>query len=130
MADEALNAEIILYQSEGSNVPVEVRYQDETMWMPQAQIAELFDTSQQNVSLHLKNIYETGELDEAATYKKILLVRQEGSRTVNRAIRAPVIQDARFCCLISLSTSLSWRFDSSIVNASFHLQIRSWTSSG
>lgn len=86
MADEALNAEIILYQSEGSNVPVEVRYQDETMWMPQAQIAELFDTSQQNVSLHLKNIYETGELDEAATYKKILLVRQEGSRTVNRQV--------------------------------------------
>ena len=86
MTDDALDAEIILYQSEGSNVPVEVRYQDETMWMPQAQIAELFDTSQQNVSLHLKNIYETGELDEAATYKKILLVRQEGSRTVNRQV--------------------------------------------
>lgn len=86
MEEEAMSAEIILYQSEGANVPVEVRYQDETMWMPQAQIAELFGTSQQNVSLHLKNIYETGELDEGATYKKILFVRQEGSRIVNRQV--------------------------------------------
>lgn len=86
MEENPITAEIILYQSEGSNVPVEVRYQNETMWMPQAQIAELFDTSQQNVSLHLRNIYETGELDEGATYKKILLVRQEGERTVRRQV--------------------------------------------
>ena len=48
MAEEPISAEIILYQAGGTNVPVEVRYQDETMWMPQAQIAELFGTTKQN----------------------------------------------------------------------------------
>lgn len=86
MPEEPIRGEIILYQSEGSNVPVQVRYMDETLWMPQKEIAELFDTTQQNISLHLKNIYETGELDRESTYKKILLVRQEGSREVQREV--------------------------------------------
>lgn len=86
MQEDSIRAEIILYQSDGANVPVEIRYQDETMWMPQAQIAELFDTTQQNISLHLKNIYETGELEREATNKKILLVRKEGSRSVKREV--------------------------------------------
>ncbi len=86
MGKEPSKAEIILYQSGGANVPVEVSYMQGTYWMPQKQIAELFGTSQQNVSLHLKNVYETGELDESSTYKKILLVRREGSRSVNREV--------------------------------------------
>ncbi len=86
MENEPVKAQIVLYQSEGANVPVEVSYLQGTYWMPQKQIAELFGTSQQNVSLHLKNVYETGELDEGSTYKKILLVRKEGSRNVNREV--------------------------------------------
>ena len=78
MADEALNAEIILYQSEGSNVPVEVRYQDETMWMPQAQIAELFDTTKQNVSYHLSNIFKEGELAQESVVKEFLTTAADG----------------------------------------------------
>ena len=84
--EEPIENEIILYQSEGANVPVQVRYMDDTLWMPQREIAELFNTTQQNVSLHLKNIFETGELEEEATYKKILLVRTEGSRQVKREV--------------------------------------------
>lgn len=84
--EEPIKAEIILYQSEGANVPVQVRYMEETLWMPQKEIAELFGTTQQNVSLHLKNIFETGELSEKATYKKILLVRNEGNRSVKREV--------------------------------------------
>lgn len=83
---EPVGAEIVLYQAEGANVPVQVRYMDDALWMPQREIAELFDTTQQNVSLHLKNIFETGELEEEATYKKILLVRTEGNRQVKREV--------------------------------------------
>lgn len=86
MGHEPQRAEIVLYQSDGANVPVEVSYLDGTFWMPQKQIAELFGTSQQNVSLHLKNIYASDELAESATYKRILLVRKEGAREVRREV--------------------------------------------
>lgn len=79
-------AEIVLYQADGRNVPVQVSYWGDTFWMPQSGMAELFDTSQQNVSLHLKNIYETGELQEEPTHKDFLSVRQEGSRNVRRTV--------------------------------------------
>lgn len=79
-------AEIILYQDGDANVPVQVQYMDDSLWMPQKQIAELFDTSQQNVSLHLRNIYQTGELDEASTHKKSLWVQTEGTRRVSREV--------------------------------------------
>lgn len=79
-------AEIVLYQADGRNVPVQVSYWGDTFWMPQSGMAELFDTSQQNVSLHLKNIYETGELQEESTHKDFLSVRQEGSRNVRRTV--------------------------------------------
>ena len=86
MPDDEVRAEIILYQSDGQDVPVQVHLMDDTLWMPQREIADLFETSQQNVSLHIRNIYETGELDEAATHKKILSVRKEGSREVRREL--------------------------------------------
>lgn len=79
--------EIILYQDDGANVPVQMQYMDESLWMPQKQIVELFDTSQQNVSLHLKNVYQTGELDEGSTHKKSLWVQTEGNRRVNAYIQ-------------------------------------------
>lgn len=79
-------AGIVLYQADGRNVPVQVSYWGDTFWMPQSGMAELFDTSQQNVSLHLKNIYETGELQEESTHKDFLSVRQEGSRNVRRTV--------------------------------------------
>ena len=71
MAEEPISAEIILYQAGGTNVPVEVRYQDETMWMPQAQIAELFGTTKQNVSYHLSNIFHEGELSKDSVVKEL-----------------------------------------------------------
>lgn len=54
------SGEIILYQSDGANVPVRVWYRDETLWMPQKAIAELFGVSVQTVSEHLRNIFDTG----------------------------------------------------------------------
>ena len=77
---------LILYKDENGRVSVNVRFADEDVWLTQAQLAEIYNTTQQNISLHQKGIYADGELDEEATHKKYLLVRQEGKRQVQREI--------------------------------------------
>jgi hypothetical protein len=77
---------IILYQTEDGRTRIECRFENETIWLTQALIAELFQTSIPNISLHLKAIYEEGELAEAATVKSYLTVRTEGSRQVSREV--------------------------------------------
>lgn len=84
---EPPKAQIVLYQFEGSNVPVEVRYLNETFWLTQKEMAQLFDCSSDNVSLHLKNIFKEGELDEASTTEEISVVQNEGGRQVQRRRR-------------------------------------------
>jgi hypothetical protein len=79
-------SEIVIYQSEDGRMRVETRLQNETLWMTQSQMAELFQTTQQNISLHIQNIYEEGELTPNATHKKSLWVRQEGNRQVEREL--------------------------------------------
>jgi hypothetical protein len=80
-------SEFILYQTEDGQTRVQCRFDDETLWLTQAQIAELFQTTPQNVTLHLKAIFGEGELDEAATCKDYLQVRSEGGREVTRKLR-------------------------------------------
>lgn len=65
--EDPIQAEIILYQSEGANVPVQVYYKDETLWVSQAAMAELFDVTVPTISAHLKNIYDSGELQKASS---------------------------------------------------------------
>ena len=77
---------ILIYQSDSGDTRLEVRLQDETVWRSQNLMAELYQTAKQNVSLHIQNVYEEGELSPQATVKKYLTVRREGSRTVKRAI--------------------------------------------
>lgn len=80
------NSEIIIYQSPQGNTKIDVRLQDETVWLTQKQIAELFQTTPQNITMHLKNIYEEGELEEVATCKDFLQVQKEGKRNVQRSL--------------------------------------------
>lgn len=80
------SGELVIYQSEDGRIRLETRLENETLWLTQQQMADLFQTSQQNVSLHIQNIFEEGELSPAATHKKNLLVRQEGTRQVRREI--------------------------------------------
>src|SRR4051812_15539385 len=87
MPDEAPRSEIILYQTEDGRTRIECRFEDETLWLTQALIAELFQITPQNVTMHLRAIYEEGELDEAATRKDCLQVRSEGGREVTRNLR-------------------------------------------
>ncbi|MBF1607076.1 virulence RhuM family protein [Prevotella nigrescens] len=77
---------LIIYQDDNGLVKVNVRFADEDVWLTQGQLAEIYDTTQQNIALHIKNIYADKELADEATHKKYLLVRQEGSRNVQRNI--------------------------------------------
>ena len=77
---------LILYKDDEGKVNVNVRFADEDVWLTQAQLAEIYNTTQQNISLHQKGIYADGELEEEATHKKYLLVRHEGNRQVKREI--------------------------------------------
>nr|WP_315190241.1 virulence RhuM family protein [uncultured Albidiferax sp.] len=80
-------SDFILYQTEDGQTRIQCRLENETLWLTQAQIADLFQTTPQNITLHLKAIYADGELQEAATCKDYLQVRQEGSRAVSRQLR-------------------------------------------
>ena len=75
--------EIILYQPDES-VRMEVRIEDETVWLTQAQIVELFQSSKANISEHLKNIYKSEELIQSSTVRNFRTVRQEGNRQITR----------------------------------------------
>jgi hypothetical protein len=97
-------SELILYQTEDHRTRIEVRLENETVWLTQNQMAELFQTTKQNVSRHIQNIYEEGELERGATVKdsltvqpggklqpaatvaKFATVQTEGGRTVSREI--------------------------------------------
>jgi len=80
------NSEILLYQTEDGQTKIDVRLEEETVWLSQVQMAELFQTTKQNISLHIKNIYEEGELEEILTVKDYLTVQTEGKRDVQRKI--------------------------------------------
>lgn len=78
MGHEPQRAEIVLYQSGGANVPVEVNYLNGTFWMPQKQMAELFGKDKSTVSRHLKNIFEEGELDRCSVVANIATTATDG----------------------------------------------------
>lgn len=80
-------SEMIIYQSEDGKIRIETRLENETLWMTQSQMAELFGCSSDNISLHLKNIYEENELIEASTTEEFSVVRLEGEREVSRSIK-------------------------------------------
>ena len=77
--------EIILYQPDAT-VRLEVRLEDETVWLTQAQMVDLFKSSKANISEHIKNIYEQQELEEYSTVRNFRTVRQEGKRQITRTL--------------------------------------------
>lgn len=82
----APESEIILYRSEDGRTRLDCRFEDETLWLTQAQIAELYQKDVRTINEHLLNIFDERELDREATIRKFRIVRQEGSREVSRAI--------------------------------------------
>lgn len=79
-------SQIILYTTPKGDVKVEIRFEDETFWLTQKKIAELFGVDVRTVNEHLKNIFESGELQREATIRKIRIVQQEGNRQVSREL--------------------------------------------
>ena len=80
-----MSSKMIIYQTEDGKTKLEVRLENETVWLTQKLMAELFQTTSQNITIHLKNIYEEAELEESATCKDFLQVQLEGSRRVERS---------------------------------------------
>ncbi len=120
--DDYLNQEvienkqdIIMYNNGNIKLDVKISPDEDTVWLNQAQIAELFETTQPNVSLHINNIYETGELEVGATYKDFLIVQLEGGRKVNRKIAY---------YNLDMIISLGYR-----VNTSRGIEFRRWATS-
>ena len=101
-SEQKSQGEIIIYQSQDGLTHIDVRMEDETVWLTQAQMAELFHTSRSNVVEHIKHIYEEGELDEDLTCRKFRQVRKEiklfgNSEQLLRMVRAIIL-------LITIST--------------------------
>jgi len=78
-------SQIIIYQTESGQPKIEVRLQDETVWLTQKLMAELFQTTPQNITMHINNIFSEGELDESSTCKEFLQVQTEGERQIERS---------------------------------------------
>ena len=84
--DDQSRGELLLYRSEDGRIKLEVRLQNETVWLTQQMMAELFQTSVPNISMHVRNIYEEEELKPESTIKKFFTVRREGNREVRREL--------------------------------------------
>ena len=78
---------IVIYQLEDGKTKIDVKLEDETVWLSQQQMTDLYDTTKQNISLHIKNIFDEEELDINSTVKEFLPVQKEGNRKVERKVK-------------------------------------------
>ena len=81
-----MSSEIIIYQNQNGNIELDIRLEDESVWLSQAQICVLFQKSKATISEHIKNVFSEGELNALATVRKFRTVQTEGKRTVEREI--------------------------------------------
>lgn len=86
MKNKTSKGEVVIYKTSEGDTQLDVKLEDETVWLSQGQLVELFKTTKQNVSLHINNVFKEGELSKSSTVKKYLTVQKEGKRVVERAI--------------------------------------------
>jgi hypothetical protein len=84
MNEQNNDSQLLIYESPSGDIKIDVRLDNETVWLTQKLMAELFQTSVPNINMHLKSIYEDGELRESATIKDFLIVQKEGDREIGR----------------------------------------------
>ena len=87
MTESMKKGELILYKTNDGQVEIQLRAKNKTVWLTQKEVSELFNTSKDNVSLHLKNIYKEGELTEKATTEESSVVQSEGGRLIRRTLK-------------------------------------------
>ena len=109
---ENKTGEIVIYQTENGQTKIDVRFEDETVWLTQAQLVDLYGSSKANVSEHIKHIFEEQELSKEATVRKFRTVQIEGSRQVEREVE---------CYNLDMIISLGYRIKSKIAT-----QFRQW----
>lgn len=86
MTNTENKGEIVIYKNENGNISFEAKLEDETIWLTQDMMAKLFETTSQNITMHIKNIYSEEELEQISTCKDFLQVRKEGKRDVSRKL--------------------------------------------
>jgi virulence protein-like protein len=89
------NGEMVVYVGDDGKSQIQARLQDENMWLTQVQLAQVFQTTRQNIGQHIKNIYEEKELDPSATIKKFFIVQIEGDREVSRNIEQQHLEESK-----------------------------------
>ena len=97
MSGDNPNGEMVVYVGDNGKPQVQARLQDENMWLTQVQLAQVFQTTRQNIGQHIKNIYEEKELDPSATIKKFLIVQTKGDRKVSEKIEQRCLEGQRLC---------------------------------
>lgn len=112
MDNNEIDNKIVIYQTEDGRTQLDVKLENETVWLTQAQLVQLFDFSKANVSEHIKHIYEDGELDTDSTVRKFRTVQTEGKRQVGRNVTY---------YNLDLISSLGYR-----VNTKRGIQFRQW----
>lgn len=115
MNKDELDNKIVIYQTEDGKTQLDVKLENETVWLTQAQMVQLFDSSKANVSEHIKHIYEDGELTADSTVRKFRTVQTEGKRQVGRNVTY---------YNLDLIISLGYR-----VNTKRGIQFRQWATS-
>ena len=91
------NGEMVVYVGDDGKPQIQARLQDENMWLTQVQLAQVFQTTRQNIGQHIKNIYEEKELDPSATIKKFFIVQTKGDREVSGKIEWRCLEGQRSC---------------------------------
>ena len=108
---------IVIYQTEDGKTQIDVRLENETVWLTQAQMAELFEKTPQNITMHIGNAYKEGELERESTCKEYLQVQQEGKRKVSRRVK--------YYDLLLQSQQYAFSSSSFVFNSALSLRIAS-----
>lgn len=95
MSGDNPNGEIVVYVGDDGKPQIQARLQDENMWLTQVQLAQVFQTTRQNIGQHIKNIYEEKALVPSATIKKFFIVQTEGDREVSRNIEQQRLEESK-----------------------------------
>ena len=87
MKNKSTQSQIVIYKDQEGNTKIDVRFDGNTVWLTQNVLADLFQTTKQNIGQHIKNVLEEGELSENSTVKNFFTVQKEGSRAVSRPMK-------------------------------------------
>lgn len=111
---EENNNNIVIYQTDDGTTKIDVKLEDETVWLSQQQMADLYDTTKQNISLHIKNIFDEEEIDINLTVKEFLTVQKEGISSINGSTLFALAEDDEVTLVITTDQDTDLIFDGTI----------------